>query len=105
MVRVLVAAAGVLTAAVFMVGGAGATSSMGSACIGHRPAYIEDVFEVQYDAGCSGHDEPELDPISSLPGSAQDLTWRFVLPTDGTVPVSAVGPTFWFGGAVTDPNP
>jgi hypothetical protein len=28
-----------------------------------------------------------------------------VLPKDGTVPVSAVGPTFWWGGTVTDPNP
>lgn len=43
--------------------------------------------------------------MSSLPGSAQDLTWTAVLPADGTVPVSAVGPTFWWGGAVSDPNP
>jgi len=28
-----------------------------------------------------------------------------VLPSDGAVPVSAVGPTFWWGGTVTDPNP
>jgi hypothetical protein len=33
------------------------------------------------------------------------LTWTAVLPADGTVPVSAVGPTFWWGGAVSDPNP
>jgi hypothetical protein len=39
--------------------------------------------------GCSGHDEPELDPVSSLAGSAQDLTWTAVLPSDGAVPVSA----------------
>jgi len=43
--------------------------------------------------------------VSSLRGSAQDLTWTAVLPADGTVPVSAVGPTFWWGGTVTDPNP
>ncbi len=43
--------------------------------------------------------------MSSLPGSAQDLTWTAILPRDGTVPVSAVGPTFWWGGAVSDPNP
>lgn len=60
---------------------------------------------VWYTGACSGHDEPELDPVSSLPGSAQDLTWTAVLPSDGSVPVSAVGPTFWWGGAVTDPNP
>lgn len=105
MVRVVLAAAGALAAAVLIASGAGAASPTGSACIAHRPAYVEDVFESHYDSGCSGHDEPELDPVSSLAGSAKDLTWRFVLPTDGTVPVSAVGPTFWFGGAVSDPNP
>ena len=77
----------------------------GSGCIAHHPNYIEGAFEVQYAAGCSGHDEPELDPVSCAPGSAQNLTWRFVLPSDGAFPVSATGPTFWFGGTVTDPNP
>lgn len=81
-----------------------AGTGLGSACIAHRPAYIEDTFEVRYSSGCSGHDEPELDPISSHPGSARNLTWTIVLPTDGKFPVSAVGPTFWFGGTVTDPN-
>src|SRR6059058_4939322 len=100
MIRFLLAAAGTLAAAVFLAAGAGASAPTGSGCIGHKPAYIEGVFEVSYDAGCSGHDEPELDPVSSLPGSAQNLTWRFVLPTDGTSLVSDVGPTFWFGGAV-----
>jgi len=59
---------------------------------------------VKYDSGCAGHDEPELDPVSSLPGSAKELTWTVVLPTSGAFPVSATGPTFWFGGAVTDPK-
>jgi hypothetical protein len=62
-------------------------------------------YQYTYTAGCSGHDEPELDPVSSLAGSAQNLTWTAVLPTDGAVPVSSVGPTFWWGGTVTDPNP
>src|SRR5215471_4740168 len=74
----------------------------GNGCIAHRPNYVEDVFEAHYLAGCSGHDEPELDPVSSAPGSAQDLTWKFVLPSDGAFPVSATGPTFWFGGTVAD---
>ena len=43
--------------------------------------------------------------MSSLPGSAKDLTWTAVLPKDGRIPVSDVGPTFWWGGTVTDPNP
>lgn len=58
-----------------------------------------------YKAGCTGHDEPELDPVSSAPGSAQNITWRVALPADGTFPVSSVGPTFWFGGTVKDSNP
>ena len=71
-------------------------------CIAHRP---NTAFSVWYAQGCTGHDEPELDPVSSLAGSARDLTWTAVLPSDGTVPVSSVGPAFWWGGAVTDPNP
>src|SRR5258708_28746346 len=73
-------------------------------CIAHRPT-LSWGYQIGYTGGCSGHDEPELDPVSSLAGSAQDLTWTAVLPKDGTVPVSAVGPTFWWGGTVTDPNP
>jgi len=73
-------------------------------CIAHHPN-SDAQYPIWYAAGCSGHDEPELDPVSSLAGSAQDLTWTAVLPSDGTVSVSAVGPTFWWGGTVTDPNP
>jgi hypothetical protein len=80
---------------------AGAQTTTG--CLAHHPKYIEDTLEVTYDNGCTGHDEPEIDPISSLPGSARDLTWTVVLPGDGNgAPVSALGPTFWFGGTVTD---
>ena len=73
-------------------------------CIAHHPSENTE-YPVWYTAGCSGHDEPELDPVSSLAGSARDLTWTAVLPSDGSNPVSAVGPTFWWGGTVTDPNP
>ena len=90
--------------ALVMPGSASASGGQG-ACIAHHPAYIEDVFEVNYSAGCSGHDEPELDPLSNLAGSAQDLTWTFQLPGNGKhFNVDAVGPTFWFGGPVTDPD-
>lgn len=73
-------------------------------CLAHHPQYIEGKFEVSYSPGCTGHDEPELFPISSAPGSARDLTWTAVLPTGGRSHVSDVGPTFWFGGVVTDPK-
>ena len=73
-------------------------------CIAHHPN-SDSEYDIWYAQGCTGHDEPELDPVSSLPGSAQDLTWTAVLPSDGAVPVSSVGPTFWWGGTVTDPNP
>jgi len=73
-------------------------------CLAHHPQYIAGLFEVSYSQGCVGHDEPELIPVSSAPGSARDLTWTVVLPTDGRRNVSDVGPTFWFGGTVTDPK-
>ena len=78
------------------------TSAGPSDCLAHHPNYIDGVFEPSYASGCSGHDEPELDPISNATGSARDLTWTVILPADGKVPVSAVGPTFWFGGTVND---
>ncbi len=81
-----------------------ASAAHADLCIAHHPLYLPGTLEIDYADGCSGHDEPEIDPLSSLPGSAQDATWTVVLPTDGTVPVSAVGPTFWFGGPVSDPN-
>ncbi|MGE5334501.1 MAG: hypothetical protein ACM3N4_07365 [Nitrososphaerota archaeon] len=68
-------------------------------CIGHHPQEY-----VWYTRSCTGHDEPELDPVSNHPGSARDITWTVVLPTDGTTAVDSVGPTFWIGGTVTDPN-
>jgi hypothetical protein len=88
-----------LTAAVLLIAGPAQAG-----CYAHRPKYIEGIFEVRYDSGCSGHDEPELDPVSSAPGSARELTWKVVLPSGGAFPVSATGPTFWFGGTVTDPR-
>lgn len=97
---------GAVVAATFGVtGSVQAAASSHGGCVAHRPAYIEGAFEVHYFAGCSGHDEPELMPLSTAPGSAQDLTWTFVLPSNGpTFDVDAVGPTFWFGGPVDDPH-
>jgi hypothetical protein len=104
---VLAGAVGVVAAAM-MGGPIGSVHAVGGgqgACIAHHPNYVEDVFEVRYSAGCSGHDEPELVPLSDLPGSAKNLTWTFVLPSNGTdFDVDAVGPTFWLGGPVDDPN-
>lgn len=85
-------------------GGGPAGHSGAGVCIAHHPNSDAE-YPIWYTAGCTGHDEPELDPVSSLAGSARDLTWTAVLPSDGAVPVSAVGPTFWWGGTVTDPNP
>jgi hypothetical protein len=104
----LLAAVGTLT---LLAGVAGETPAVGGTgqsgagdCIAHH--FVSSTqYPIWYTAGCSGHDEPELDPVSSLPGSARNLTWTAVLPADGTVPVSAVGPAFWWGGTVTDPNP
>lgn len=76
-----------------------ATSQAQSVCIGHHPQEY-----VWYTHSCTGHDEPELDPVSNHAGSARDITWTLVLPTDGTTAVDSVGPTFWIGGTVTDPT-
>jgi hypothetical protein len=68
-----------------------------SLCIGHHPQDF-----VWYSHSCTGHDEPELDPLSNQPGSAQDLTWTVLLPSNGAAQVDSVGPTFWIGGVVND---
>jgi hypothetical protein len=93
-------AASAVAALVLHVGGATAASSTSqSACIAkHSQEYV------WYTSSCTGHDEPEIDPLSNRAGSAQDLTWTIVLPRNGAVDVDAVGPTFWIGGAVTDPD-
>ena len=107
--RVTVAmAAGAAAAAAMLGGPAASVHAVGGGqggCVAHRAAYIEDVFEVRYSAGCSGHDEPELMPLSDLPGSAKNLTWTFVLPSNGSnFDVDAVGPTFWLGGTGRRPE-
>src|SRR4029077_8314144 len=77
-----------------------------SLCIGHHPQEY-----IWYTGSCTGHDEAEIDALSNAAGSAQDLTWKLVLPTNeaGTAEaqqgqVVSVGPSFWIGGTVTDPN-
>jgi hypothetical protein len=105
-IRMLLTASVVgLLAAVPAVGKVGTTHASGpggagqSLCIGHHPQPA-----VWYTSSCTGHDEPEIDPLSNRAGSAQDLTWTIVLPTNGAMQVDSVGPTFWMGGTVTDPN-
>ncbi|HEY6875947.1 MAG TPA: hypothetical protein VI384_06275 [Candidatus Dormibacteraeota bacterium] len=99
----VLSALGALLAAAFGFAGtasaAGNSSNAQSLCIAHHPQEF-----VWYTHSCTGHDEPEIDPLSRRAGSAQDLTWTIVLPTDGAINVDAVGPTFWMGGTLTDPN-
>ena len=84
----------------------GSAGASGAAdCLAHVVGGLSEDWYDYYTPGCTGHDEPELDPVSSAPGSAQNITWRVALPADGTFPVSSVGPTFWFGGTVKDTNP
>lgn len=88
--------------AAIISGTAGATTA---GCLAHLPGGLSQDWYDTYTPGCTGHDEPELDPVSSAPRSAQNVTWRAQLPADGAFPVSSVGPTFWFGGTVKDSNP
>ncbi len=94
----------VVGALLFVPAVAGAATRHGTACVARHVIYVDGKIEVHYRPGCTGHDEPELDPVSSLPHSAQNLTWKAVLPTDGAFPVSGTGFGFWFGGTVTDPH-
>ncbi len=56
-----------------------------------------------YGQGCYGHDEPALDPISSVPGTGQDVTWTIKLPKSGSErSLLDVGPTFWVGATLSD---
>jgi hypothetical protein len=97
-------AAGTSSGSATVTSGIAGASTAG--CLAHIPGGLDDAnLSEYYTSGCTGHDEPELDPVSSANRSAENITWRVQLPTDGTVPVSAVGPTFWFGGAVADANP
>lgn len=82
------------------VAASAASTTAQSLCIAHHPQEY-----VWYTRSCTGHDEPELDPLSNHAGSARDLTWTVVLPANGAgTAVDSVGPTFWIGGTVSDPN-
>ena len=68
-------------------------------CFGIYPA----TGASSYQNGCYGHDEPEIDPISNAPGSAQNITWTFRLPTSSARrPLLDLGPTFWVGASMSD---
>ena len=95
----VVAILSALVAGPALLAAGAATTTSQSLCIGHHPQEY-----VWYTSSCTGHDEPEIDPLSTKAGSAQDLTWTVVLPTNGGVQVDSVGPTFWIGGTVSDPN-
>ena len=83
----------------------GTVGASTAACLSHVVGGLSEDWYEYYRAGCTGHDEPELDPVSSAPRSAENITWHVQLPKDGTTTVSSVGPTFWFGGTVKDSNP
>jgi hypothetical protein len=95
---------GLATTANVATATAGTVSDTGvhTTCIGHHFKYSEEI-EIHYANGCTGHDEPELDPISNEPGSAKNLTWTVILPSDGSQPVSSLLLPWW-GGTVTDKN-
>ncbi len=75
--------------AVMVLAPGSASAAAQNLCIAHHPQDF-----VWYTASCTGHDEPEITPVSNRPGSAEDLTWTIVLPTNGATQVDAVGPTF-----------
>ena len=62
----------------------GTVGASTAACLSHVVGGLSEDWYEYYTAGCTGHDEPELDPVSSAPGSARNITWRVALPADGT---------------------
>lgn len=54
---------------------------------------------------CYGHDEPGLDPYSTLPGSGGNVSWNVTLPVDRspTQNQSDLYSAIWFGMTLTDP--
>ena len=99
------ASACLLAAAPANAGASGAVGAQTAACLAHIVGGGDPDFYEYYTSNCTGHDEPELDPVSSAPHSALNVTWHVALPASGTFPVSSVGITFWFGGTVADSNP
>src|SRR5215469_12771048 len=80
------AAAGTGSSGTVVSGTAGASTA---ACLAHVPGGLSEDWYDTYTPGCTGHDEPELDPVSSASRSAQNITWRAQLPADGTSAVSS----------------
>jgi hypothetical protein len=85
---------------------AAAHKAIAHRCFGLFPGRGAGDRYIEYPAGCSGHDEPDLAAISSGANTASNITWTIVLPTDGTGTLGRrvvdLGPTFWFGAAVGD---
>jgi len=53
-----------------------------AACLAHVVGGLSEDWYDNYTPGCTGHDEPELDPVSSASRSAQNITWHVQLPAD-----------------------
>jgi hypothetical protein len=58
-----------------------------------------------YASGCYGHDEPNIQFYSDLPGSGGNVTWNVTLPVDrsATLNQSNLYSAIWFGMTLTDP--
>src|SRR5215467_12022810 len=46
-----------------------------AACLAHVIGGLSADSCEYYRSGCTGHDEPELDPVSTASRSAQNITW------------------------------
>ncbi|MCI4361323.1 MAG: hypothetical protein L3J91_06420, partial [Thermoplasmata archaeon] len=77
-------------------------SDLNRFCFGVWPASGN---QSEYLNGCYGHDEPGINPYSSQPGSAGNVTWTVTLPTDRspTQNQSDLYTAIWFGMVLTDP--
>jgi hypothetical protein len=80
----------------------GDQSGLNDRCAGVWPSVAG---QSQYYGSCYGHDEPGIDPYSSLPGSGGNVTWNLQLPVDRspTQNQSSLYIAIWFGMTLTDP--
>lgn len=96
-----------ITAATAATAAAGVTPAASSASAGWGGPKCFGVLPISgaksYAQGCYGQDEPEIDPVSPVNGTGQDITWTIKLPTSSAKrSLLDLGPTFWIGTDLSD---
>ena len=83
----------------------GSSSEYPQTLLNHCDGVWPDGGQQQYIPNCYGHDEPGLDPYSTLPGSGGNVTWNVTLPVDRSHSQnqSDLYSAIWFGMTLSNP--